>query len=164
MKKRLARALGMLGQGAMVVLLLLLTAPLLLPRGAGEVPRILGVSHLVVMSGSMAPAIEAGDLIIIKEQEHYQVGDIITFSQGRSLITHRVVGEEAGQWVTRGDANNTADTAPVDPQQVVGKMLLRLPKAGHVILFLQRPYGLALLLTLLVALTWLTYTKGRNQG
>lgn len=52
------------------------------------VPKVFGISPLIVMSGSMEPAIYPGDVVIIWEQaaEKYKIGDIVTYLVGRPLL------------------------------------------------------------------------------
>src|SRR6266498_1989012 len=65
------------------------------------------VKALVVRSGSMEPTLPVGSLIVAKKQSHYQVGDVITFKQGNSFVTHRINNIENGAFQTKGDANKT---------------------------------------------------------
>ncbi len=114
-------------------------------------PGILGYSQLVVISGSMQPAIDPGDLLIIREQESYLPGDIVTFIDGQSLVTHRLLDIKDGFALTRGDANNT-DDAPVATENVLGRMVLRVPKLGQLVLFLRTNQGMLTLTALLILL------------
>ena len=82
-------------------------------------PDVLGYSSAVVISGSMSGSIEINDMILIHEEDTYAVGDVITFYSGSSLVTHRIVGETERGFITKGDANNTADLYPVPIEHVV---------------------------------------------
>lgn len=110
-----------------------------------QLPKLLGMAQIIVVSGSMEPAIQIGDLLVIKEKDRYEDGDIITYRSGQSLITHRVISVEGTGLVTQGDANNVAD-APITLSQVEGKMLLRIPGLGRAILFLKTPIGILMAL------------------
>ena len=51
-----------------------------------------GISILEISSNSMNPTLYKGDKIIIKKQEEYEEGDIITYiSKENNCITHRIV-------------------------------------------------------------------------
>ena len=54
-----------------------------------------GVTILRVSSNSLVPKFKKGDFIVIKKQEKYNVGDIITFEvieeNSKYYITHRIV-------------------------------------------------------------------------
>lgn len=126
---------------------------LLLGLAVTVVPRAMGGEAYTVMSGSMQPAINAGDLILTVPQETYAVGDVVTYRPADGVhpsITHRVVGvaESDGQtwYTTRGDANGAADV-PIRSQQVLGKVAYSLPHLGEVRYTLGEagPIGLAVL-------------------
>ena len=100
----------------------------------------------------MAPAIESGDLIVVKPTaiEGVGVGDIVLFESGGDgvLTVHRVIGvneisleirdSAAGttttttdyRLVTRGDANPAPDNAEVTSGDLRGEVWFRVPKAG----------------------------------
>lgn len=118
-------------------------------------PAVLGYTPLVVLSGSMssdAPDhIEVGDLILVGKVEpaSLEVGDIISFMQGKTVVTHRIIEISAGDngellFSTRGDANNTPDKDAVSEDEIVGLYKVRIPKVGDFAMFLQTPLGMVL--------------------
>lgn len=114
-------------------------------------PSVLGITPLVVLSGSMSGTIEAGDLIFVSPAapETLAVGDVIAYLSDGAVVTHRIIAVEAGEdgalrFTTKGDANNTADQAPVTADQLVGVYRGRLPGAGDFALFLRSPLGMLL--------------------
>ena len=117
-----------------------------------EVPSIGGVFPMIVLTDSMYPEIESGDLIICHtlEAEDVKVGDVITFydpmGNGTSVVTHRVleISEKDGrpQFVTKGDNNNVEDQVPVEAEDLIGIYQKRIPKAGNVAMFMQTTPGL----------------------
>ena len=118
-----------------------------------EVPNIGGTTPLIVLTDSMYPIIESGDMIICQgvEAEDVRVGDVIAFfdpaGNGTSIVTHRVVEvvEENGRlaWRTKGDGNNTEDRLPVTEEKLVARYNgLRIPGFGNVALFMQSTPGL----------------------
>ena len=130
--KRVAKVAGTL-------CLLALLAPFLV----FAVPQTVGADHgFVILSGSMEPELSPGDVVIVSDAASVGVGDVITFSDGSAVpITHRVVGVVDGQFVTKGDANENADSAPVDPSAVLGRVVITIPVLGHVILWANTPLG-----------------------
>jgi signal peptidase len=106
-------------------------------------PALFGIRQAVVMSGSMEPAVEIGDLIVIRLQNKYREGDIITYFDKQRLVTHRVMSVQSDQLLTQGDANNTPDS-PIDTKQVLGRMIIRLPHVASFFWFLRTPLGCAL--------------------
>lgn len=154
------RALRWLGRGMQLLLTVALSVLLACNLYLIGAQRLFGVEHptafgfttAVVASGSMSPALEVNDLILIRTQDSYEPGDIITFQSGNSLVTHRVVKETEAGFVTRGDANNTADLEPVPLDDVVGKVVWQIPGAGAVLGYLRAPMGLMCLVLLGVLL------------
>ncbi len=104
---------------------------------------LLGVYPAVIISGSMNPALDMGDITIVKEVPPFEisVGDIIQYQAGDgTTITHRVIDinsqEGTGYFITRGDANSVPDT-PVYSMQVNGKVILILPKIGWIVIYMK---------------------------
>ncbi len=113
--------------------------------GGAEDPDIFGYSAAVIVSGSMEPSLSVDDLILNRAQSSYGAGDIITFRRGSSLITHRIVEVTEAGYITKGDANNTADLDAVAAEEVVGRVVGRLPYVGKVLALLKTPPGMILL-------------------
>mgnify|MGYP003296247762 CR=1 FL=1 len=97
----------------------------------------------VVLSGSMLPEIEVKDIVVTKKvsADDLEVGDIITFiapdsRYGGISITHRIIekyyDESLGSYTyrTKGDANNTADSSLVPNDNILGRVILKIPKLG----------------------------------
>lgn len=128
-------------------------------RNPSRIPSILGHSPMSVLSGSMSPMIEPGDMIIIKKPkiEDIEVGDVITYSVGENtFVTHRVIGilkeNKEIRFQTQGDANNTMDQTSITPENIVGIFAFRIPKGGYIASFIRRPIGIILLILLPIAL------------
>ena len=94
-----------------------------------DYPSFFGYTYFEVQTGSMRSDIKEQDIIIVKLDDSYEVGDIITYKSNNSLITHRITKVEKDTVITKGDANNMADN-PVDKKMVVGKVVKVLPKFG----------------------------------
>ena len=118
-----------------------------------EVPSIGGTMPLIVLTDSMYPEIESGDLIICKtiDAEAVKENDVIAFfdpaGNGSSIVTHRVieVTEQDGKiaWRTKGDNNNTEDRLLVTEDKLVAIYKgTRLAGFGNVALFMQTTPGL----------------------
>lgn len=107
----------------------------------GEHPTLFGYSTAIVVSGSMSPAIEVDDMVVIHRSDSYSRKDIITYKDGKSLVTHRIEEITEDGYITKGDANNTTD-AIVSPDRVVGKVIFVIPKIGRLISALRTPLGM----------------------
>jgi len=103
----------------------------------------------VVATESMAPAMRAGDVIIVGPPlDPIREGSIISYRIGDKLITHRVVSVEDDHLTTKGDNNQSVDPWFVHHHDVVGVALLRIPYLGHIIHFMQRPAGWVILIVM----------------
>ena len=101
-----------------------------------SVPMFAGVASLIVQTGSMNGTIDEGDLIFIKKTKDYELGDIVTYvNSAKEVVTHRLVnyGPEEGTFIAKGDANSSLDQNPVSVDQIVGEVVLTIPKFGLVI-------------------------------
>ena len=131
-----------------------------------ELPSVLGYSLLAVASGSMEPALSAGDLVVVHREDGYRVGDVVAFWDEGSLTTHRLVAEAPEGFATKGDANNVQDGRPVAAGQIAGRVVLAVPFVGAAALFLRTPAGLALLAVLgLLLVFWPdAHARARRRG
>ena len=101
------------------------------------VPRFFGVRIYSVISGSMEPAIPTGSLLYITEAQPEEIKEeeVIAFygvKDAASIITHRVIENRVvmGEFITKGDANQTQDMNPVPYDNFIGKVACTIPKAG----------------------------------
>src|SRR6202020_2003198 len=100
-------------------------------------------------SGSMAPAIRAGDLLITRAEPatRIRVGEIVSFDDpglGGKLVTHRVVAIRAAggriDFLTRGDANAAAESWSVARRGSVGTLDFRVAGVGRAIAWMSDPW------------------------
>ena len=116
---------------------------------------ILNFAPMKVLSGSMEPGIKVGDLIIAKKTDPSNVkeGDVVTFKMNSVVnVTHRVVevfnNDNNISFKTKGDANNIADDTLVQGDNLVGKLVFRIPKLGYFIDWVTTPLGFGILFIL----------------
>ncbi|MBR4072291.1 MAG: signal peptidase I [Clostridia bacterium] len=129
---------------------------------AEEVPDIGGYLPMIVLTDSMYPEIESGDLIICHtiKAEDVKVDDVISFfdpaGNGTSVVTHRVIEivEENGEikFRTKGDFNNTEDKELVPAENLVGIYQSRIAGAGKIAMFMQSTAGLIICVVLPIVL------------
>lgn len=134
-----------------------------------EPPGFLGYKPFIVLSGSMLPTIESGDLVIVKETDTavLKEGDVIAFREGNAVITHRIVkvAEENGQkrFTTKGDNNNSDDPVTVSEGSVQGLYLYSIPMLGSAALFIQTPAGMLAAIALPLTLIIIYYILSRRR-
>ena len=115
------------------------------------VPMPFGVGAAVIVSGSMEPELSVGDLIIVKEQDAYEVGDVIVYQDGRMSVAHRIVAMDEETVTAKGDANNTNDS-PITPAQIKGEVVTAVPLVGYLVNAVKTPLGTLCILVLAVLL------------
>jgi signal peptidase len=105
----------------------------------------------VVASGSMIPALEVYDIIVIQGHEPFeevQVGDIIVFdrpSDHNRVIVHRVesiLSEDPYTIRTQGDANPSfirGTDYPITEEEYIGKVAYVIPQVGYITQILKPP-------------------------
>lgn len=99
----------------------------------------------VVLTGSMVPEILPNDVVVTKKRspEELEEDDIITFISSDSrlsniIVTHRIKKKyydaTTGKYTfqTKGDANNTVDFALAEEHNIIGEVILKIPKLGYV--------------------------------
>jgi signal peptidase len=169
--RRILRRITATGARILTTMLLIITAAVFLFLAVG--PRVLGYQTSTMLTGSMSPLINPGDVVLSIKTPAAEVkaGDIITYSipvDDHRIETHRVTevitnpdGTTALR--TKGDANNGADpwtavlqddylytTAAVIPHLGEGIRALREPTVRTVLL-----YGApALLVSALLTSIW----------
>lgn len=125
-------------------------------------PMPFGYGVAVVLSGSMEPAMSTNDLVIVRENYDYEVGDIVVYQKAHELIMHRVISIDGDTVITQGDANNTADAA-IDISAIKGEAIGAVPMLGALILFLKKPVGMLILFALAFSLMELSYRREKQE-
>ena len=105
-----------------------------------EVPTLGGYCPMIVLTDSMFPEIEKGDLIICRtiDADKVKVGDVISFfdpaSSKSSVVTHRVKESRfvEGEFVTKGDANENEDLTAVPYSALIGRVEWSVPYLGEI--------------------------------
>jgi signal peptidase len=114
------------------------------------------VAYVVVTGHSMDPTFANGDLVAVRKQSHYHIGDVIAyripngqFGSGRTVI-HRIVGGNAQTgFLTRGDNRTTDDMWHPTPADIKGTRWFRIPGIGTTVDYVRSPLGIAAFAALL---------------
>jgi len=161
-------------RGVLEILLATLVVGVLVLALAMQVAPTAGFGLFAVRSGSMAPSIKVGDLVI---EEHVdpasiQAGDVITLATGTgATVTHRVqtvTPNDAGPvFTTKGDANASPDPVATMSSQVRGRVAWDVPLLGFLLAMATTPSGLIALFsigaTLLTAIWLLDEGEARRE-
>lgn len=145
-----------------ILLALIVMVFVMIARISGNTPSFFGYSVFRVSSGSMKPAYEVGDVIIVKEVDPMtlKVGDVCTYNGTKGdfagkIVTHRVIKEpynDGGKYYiqTKGDANPLEDS-PVSVNDVVGKVEAKIGFLRVLYNFFVTPLGLITIIALVIA-------------
>lgn len=94
---------------------------------------------LTIGSGSMSPAIEKGDVIVLKSMKNEEArkikkGDVLVYNHDNKIIVHRVIKKnnngETISFKTKGDYNNAKDSWTVKQEDVIGIVKIRIRWIG----------------------------------
>lgn len=91
-----------------------------------------------VGSGSMAPAFDVGDVVVVQRPdlpagEYLRPPTVVLVDRpGQVPLLHRVVSHEPGRgYTTKGDANLSEDTEVAPPEAIIGTGFLVIPMVGY---------------------------------
>lgn len=163
--KKIFGYISKLFSSAMLVLLVIvgifLVYYLVTSRMVSKNPNIRPRINLyTIVSGSMEPAIKVYDVILdfaVTNPDSIKVGDVITFKSTSNIsrdliVTHRVIDKKIVngkvEYVTKGDYNPVADNDTAKFENVIGKVVFRLPQLGRIQFFLATKMGWILVVML----------------
>jgi len=136
-------------------------------------PLVLPYQTSVVRSGSMAPAIHTGELIVVTQAAAARVraGDVITFERpgdSGTLITHRVDAFEDGpdgpRIVTKGDANQSPDPWRLPVTGTFWRYRFGIPVVGYAFAALATPLARVALVAVPVGFLALSFLRRRRAS
>lgn len=111
------------------------------------------INMYTIISGSMEPTIHVYDVVFDiapNSPEEIKVGDVITFVSTSSIsegliVTHRVqdirIIDGNYEYITKGDYNSAADSAPATYENIIGKVAFKIPQLGRVQFFVSSKAG-----------------------
>ena len=129
----------------------------------------------VVASGSMIPALEVYDVLVVQGHEPFEeidVGDIIVFdrpSDHNRVIVHRVVSiidDEPKTVRTQGDANPASIPGtdfPITEEEYIGKVAYVLPQVGYVTQLLKPPTNYIIIVIVVGIMVIKQFTKKKKE-
>lgn len=118
-------------------------------------PMPFGMGMAVVLSGSMEPVLSIDDLIIVKSDNEFRVGDVIVYQNNNRLVVHRIVSIDDEEIITKGDANDAEDK-PILLENVKGKLVYHLEGFGKYVNFVKTPLGIGCVFIITILLFWFT--------
>ena len=128
------------------------------------VPSLFGYKPFIVLSGSMKPQFDVGDLIIIEKtnSDSLKQNDVIAYRDKNNYVTtHRIINiinkNNETCFETKGDNNNTKDELIVCKDKIEGKYHSKISKAGNFVLFIQKPIGFTVMMLTIVVIGLIIY-------
>jgi signal peptidase len=132
-----------------------------------KTPTFLGYKTFVVLSGSMEPNLNIGDIIIVKQvkDNKLKVGDVVSYKNSNTVTTHRIIdistkGEEIF-YKTKGDANNIEDDKLVEGKNIEGKLVTSIPKIGNLSILLNN--RTTIIAIVIIVFGYLTLSNNKTQ-
>ena len=123
------------------------------------IPMLFGYKPETVVSESMVPALNRGDLVYYQmiPREDIKLGDIVVFKNGDNLVMHRVSEiTEEGHYVTKGDANSESDEGYLNYYQIEGRVApKKIPVAGYVVKFINENAWIIVIVAMILAVQFL---------
>lgn len=140
-------------------------------KGKEIIPNILGLYGFTVSTGSMEPTIKTGDYLISRKikSDDIKVGDIITFIEEDTIITHRVSEiitnqDEETMFITKGDGNNVEDDTTVMSENIISKYIFKIPMIGYVLDYFKYMNQISKIgILLLMCLIYLNIDKKKSK-
>ncbi|RKN67178.1 S26 family signal peptidase [Microbacterium sp. CGR2] len=139
-------------------------------------PMAFGLTGNVVQSGSMAPHIRVGDVVLsrpLPAEAPTPMGLVVTFPAAPGSATpgerlHRVVGTNPDDsLITAGDANRDMDSAPLDRADIISVASLLIPWIGLPAFWLQHdlilPFAGWVAVTLLALIVEFVSTRDQKK-
>ena len=106
-------------------------------------PALGGSTNYVVTDGiSMEPHFHGGDLVLVRAEKSYHVGEIVAYRSKAlgTVVLHRIIGRDGSRYIFKGDNNNFDDVEHPTQSQLVGALWLHVPaKYASVLASLRDP-------------------------
>ena len=127
-----------------------------------SLPMPFGYGAAIVLTGSMEPTIMADDLILVAEQESYEIGDVVVYQSGSILVVHRIIDMDETTVTTQGDANNAPDS-PVRREQIKGEVVGTVSGVGGLVRLLKTPWVIIALIGSALALSEMSIRSQKKK-
>jgi signal peptidase I len=100
------------------------------------------VKARIVLTGSMAPAINTGDVILTTpvNRKEPKIGDVIAYQAKRfngqsvAVFSHRIIGGDINSgFIVKGDSNKSPDTQRPKRGDILGVVIFVIPFIGNLL-------------------------------
>lgn len=92
------------------------------------------VSYVNVRGVSMEPTLYTGDLMVMRRQDSYAVGQVVAFTSDMNgaVIVHRIVDITGDRHLLKGDNNSFLDRFTPTVDEIIGAEVLTIPGGERV--------------------------------
>ena len=158
----------------LTALIIVIIGVILIQRFSNNNMSLAGYRIFTVVTESMVPKYEVGDVILVKEEEktNIQVGDDVTYmgkigSYADKIVTHQVIGIEIGndgllKFHTKGIANEDEDPL-VSEEQIYGVVQAKLQIVTFLNGIINNMYGMYFLIIIPLAIIMFTEFKSFKE-
>ena len=100
---------------------------------------------IVVRGSSMLPTFASGDLVIVRSEASYRVGDVVAYRVpdgeigAGHVVIHRLVGGDADAFVAQGDNNDAPDPWRPAAARIAGRAWVSIPGVGRLVSWMRQP-------------------------
>ena len=92
------------------------------------------VSYVNVRGVSMEPTLFTGDLMVMRRQDAYEVGQIVAFESDMNgaIVVHRIVDVDGDRHLLKGDNNDFLDRFTPTVDEIIGAEVFTIPGGERV--------------------------------
>ena len=124
-----------------ILFLLLINLVLMLSVSADnqKPPNIMEIYLTAVEQTDMSPTLHPDDVLLIKPESPYEIGEVIACNiQGKTVI-RRIIGTFQGNFITGKDADSTPDDILLAEENILGEAVFHVPNAAFILNWLISP-------------------------
>jgi signal peptidase len=117
-------------------------------------------SHCDGWSHPFERTLHDGDLVVLQgvSPKDIKIGDIIVYRKPNGVfVIHRVISNTTGTdgklyFTTKGDGNDYSDSPQVSQDDVIGRVILRIPWLGHIALIMHNSFAAFIIIAIIILL------------
>lgn len=121
-------------------------------------PDIFGYSYIDLDNSNMEPDYNLNDLILINlDYKKLKANDVIIYESDNKYILKRIINIEENILYVKDNTENP--TNDINSNEIVGKVVNKIPHLGFLTTITNKPYGLLGLAVLAIILAFLKHHK-----
>lgn len=122
------------------------------------------VSYVNVRGISMEPTLYTGDLMVMRRQDAYAIGDVVAFESDMNgaIIVHRIVDIVGDRHLLKGDNNSFLDRFTPTTDEIIGAEVVTVPGGERFATFAAATPTIVLQALMLAVTVWVLATSRRE--